>query len=138
MNGRVLWLILITNALLCIWPLSSTAETHEVIVQNFNFSPNDLTVVAGDTVRWTNVQGFHDVTEDQFSWSSETGFDWVYEREFNQTGVVLYHCTVHSSPGQPIQTSMNGRITITAPIDPALFSDGFESVAPTTAKGAKE
>lgn len=95
-------------------------------MQNFNFSPNDLTIQVGDTVRWTNVDGFHDVTEDNFSWASETGFDWVYERFFGQAGVVLYHCTVHSGPGQPIQTSMNGRLTIEASAEPRLFADGFE------------
>lgn len=138
MTNRSVWSILIVAELVCAWPSSSTAEIHEVIVQNFNFSQNDLTIAAGDTVRWTNVQGFHDVTEDQFSWSSGTGFDWVYERQFDQTGVVLYHCTVHSGPGQPIQTSMNGRITITASTVPALFEDGFESDASTTLQGANK
>jgi plastocyanin len=126
MKGQMSWPILLAVAMSCGWPLPSTAEIHEVTVQNFNFSPNDLTIQAGDTVRWTNADGFHDVTEDNFSWASATGFDWVYEREFGQTGVVLYHCSVHSGPGQPIQTSMNGRITIEAPAEQPLFADGFE------------
>jgi plastocyanin len=119
------WRIPVAMAMTSACP-SSTAEVHEVTVQNFNFSPNDLTIQAGDTVRWTNMDGFHDVTEDSFSWASETGFDWVYEREFGQPGVVLYHCSVHSGPGQPIQTSMNGRISVEAPAEQPLFADGFE------------
>lgn len=138
MNGRALWLTPITRKFLCIWPLSSNAEIHEVIVQNFNFSQSDLTIVAGDTVRRTKVWGFHNVMEDQFSRSSETGFGWVYEPKFNQTAVVLYHRTMHSGLGQSKQASMNGRITITAPIEPVLFADGFESVPSTTVQGAKQ
>jgi plastocyanin len=102
------------------------AATHDVIVENFRFSPNDLIIQSGDTVRWTNIEGFHDVVEDDFSWGSETGSGWVYERTFNDAGEVLYHCTVHSGPGQSIQTSMNGRITIEAPGEAPLFADGFE------------
>jgi len=108
------------------WPGLAIAEIHEVTVQNFSFSPNDLTIQVGDTVRWTNVEGFHDVTADNFAWASATGNSWVYERVFDATGEVLYHCTVHSSPGQPIQTSMNGRITVEGPAEIPLFADGFE------------
>lgn len=103
------------------------AETHDVTVQDFNFSPNDLTIQVGDTVRWTNVEGFHDVTADDFTWASESGFDWVYERTFDDAGEVLYHCTIHSGPGQPIATSMNGRLAIEAPDSSLIFADGFET-----------
>jgi hypothetical protein len=74
-----------------------------------------------------HVEGFHDVTEDNFSWASETGeAGWVYQRVFTAAGEVLYHCTLHSGPGQPIQTSMNGRIAVEAPAENPLFADGFE------------
>ena len=102
------------------------AETHDVTVRNFRFEPNDLTIQAGDTVRWTNVEGFHDVTEDSFAWASESGIGWVFELTFETTGEILYHCTVHSGPGQPIQTSMNGRIAVTAIAEIPIFADGFE------------
>jgi plastocyanin len=124
--SRVSRPILTAVAISCACPLSLAAVTHEVTVENFRFSPNDLTIEAGDTVRWTNAEGFHDVTADNFSWSSATGFGWVYERAFDAAGEVLYHCTVHSGPGQPIQTSMNGRITVEAPGESPLFADGFE------------
>ncbi len=119
-------LALVAWAVLCALPVAAAAEVHEVTVRNFSFSPNDLTIQPGDTVRWTNIEGFHDATADDFSWASSTGSGWVYQRVFNNTGVVLYHCTVHSGPGQPIQTSMNGRITVEAPAETPLFTDGFE------------
>lgn len=126
MNGRQSRPILMVVAIACACPLPLPAVTHEVTVENFRYSPNDLTIAAGDTVRWSNVQGFHDVAADDFSWTSPTGFDWVYERTFNAAGEVLYHCTVHSGPGQPIQSSMNGRIFVEAAEEGPLFADGFE------------
>jgi plastocyanin len=126
MNGRIARRLWTAVAISCTCPLSLPAALHEVTVENFRFSPNDLTIQAGDTVRWTNVEGFHDATADDFSWTSGSGFDWVYERAFDAAGEVLYHCTVHSGPGQSRQTSMNGRITVEAPAESPLFADGFE------------
>jgi len=119
--------VLVSALALCgVWPGSVWAEVHEVTVRNFRFDPNDLSIQPGDTVRWSNVEGFHDVTEDNFAWASETGIGWVFERTFESTGEIFYHCTVHSGPGQPIQTSMNGRITVKSPVEIPSFADGFE------------
>ena len=127
MNGQLTRPLLTAVAIFCACPAPLSAVTHDVTVENFRFSPNDLTIQAGDTVRWTNVEGFHDVTEDNFAWASVTaGPGWVYERAFDAAGEVLYHCTVHSGPGQPIQTSMNGRITVEAAGEVPIFADGFE------------
>lgn len=95
------------------WPLSALAATHDVTVGNFFYSPNDLTIEVGDTVRWTNNSGStHDVTADDFSWASRTSTSFVYERTFNSLGEILYHCTIHSIPGQDINIRMNGRIFV--------------------------
>lgn len=89
------------------------AATHEVTVGNNFFSPNDLTIEVGDTVRWTNnANRTHDVTADDFSWASETSSSFVYERTFDTVEEVLYHCTVHSSPGRDINQNQNGRINV--------------------------
>jgi plastocyanin len=99
---------------------AAAAAVHDVMVGNNFFSPNDLTIMAGDTVRWTNHAGVHDVTADDFSWGSPTSNSFVYSHTFNSSGDVFYHCTVHSSPGQNINTSMNGRIHITGPDIPGF------------------
>lgn len=104
----------------------AAAATHDVSVVNTRFIPNDLSIQVGDTVRWTNEEGFHDVTEDNLAWASETGSGWQFEWTFDAEGIVLYYCTVHSGPGQPIETSMNGRITVNAIAGPLIFQDGFE------------
>jgi len=105
---------LVSAALSLLLPGISLAETHVVTVGDNFFSPNDLTIQAGDTVQFNNAAGGapHDVTADDFSWASVTASSFVYERVFNNPGEVLYHCTVHSSPGQNRNTNMNGRITI--------------------------
>jgi plastocyanin len=102
-------------ACFCFLPLNALAETWDVTVGNNFFSPNDLTIEVGDTVRWTNSSGFHDVTADDGSWASETSASFTYSRTFDSVEEVLYHCSVHSQPGRDIQTNMNGRINVVAP-----------------------
>lgn len=102
-----------TTLLLFVLPLGLNAAIHEVAVGDNFFEPNDLTIEAGDTVRWTyNGSRLHDVTADDFSWASPTSSSFTYEQTFSSLGEVLYHCTVHSSPGRNIQTSMNGRLNV--------------------------
>lgn len=88
------------------------AATHDVQVRNNFYSPNNITIEVGDTVRWTNNAGFHDVTADDNSFSSPTSNGWVYSRTFMSVGEILYYCSVHSSPGQNISNNMNGRINV--------------------------
>ena len=35
--------------------------THEVRAGNFYYSPSDISIDTGDTVKWINDGGFHDV-----------------------------------------------------------------------------
>lgn len=111
---------LLTGGLLFFFiPFTALAATHEVSVNINSFSPNELSIEVGDTVRWTNNSGLtHDVTADDFSWGSATSSSFVYERTFDSVEEVLYHCTVHSSPGRDINTSMNGRISVTEAAEP--------------------
>jgi len=111
-------------------PLTARAEVHLVSVQAARFSPNDITIAPGDSVRWTLTaspgscgyygcypgedEGMtHTVTADDGSFSTGAPADsFVFERQFNTPGEILYFCEVHSSAGQNISTNMNGRITV--------------------------
>lgn len=97
--------------LLCA-PGLSGAATHDVTVRNNSFSPNNITIEVGDTVRWTNNAGLHDVTADDGSFSSPTSGSFVYSRTFTSVAEVRYYCSVHSSPGQNINTNMNGIVNV--------------------------
>ena len=112
MNRRPV-LILIVSCFL-IFPFSAHAVTHQVSIGDNFFSPNDITITVGDTVQWTYSGGrVHDATADDGSWASPTSSNINFSHTFNSVEEVLYYCTVHSSPGQNINTRMNGRINVT-------------------------
>ena len=126
-------------ACFCFLQMHALAETWDVTVGNNFFSPNDLTIQVGDTVRWTNNSGFHDVTADDGSWASQTASSFTYSQTFNSVEEVLYYCSVHSEPGRNIQTSMNGRINVVGPQQSGFqinagISDGWDDPL-TTAQG---
>jgi len=101
----------------------SMAETHEVMVNDDFFSPNDLTINVGDTVRWVNPAGGvpHNVTADDNSFASVTNVQFTYERTFNSVGEILYYCSIHSAPGANRNTAMNGRIVVQQGPPVAIF-----------------
>ena len=90
--------------------------THIVQASNFVFTPADLTVQKGDTVKWVWVNGTHTTTSDSTTgntvWNapldqSHTSFSYV----FNYTGTFEYYCVYHRSLG------MIGTITV----EPATY-----------------
>jgi len=83
---------------------SSTSSSHQsvsVSIQSFAFSPKTLTIKAGDTVTWTNMDSAsHTVTSDPGS--SELGSGNLpngqsYSHTFTQPGTYTYHCAIHPS-----------------------------------------
>lgn len=112
--------LVLTLIVFCFFSLPYTvwAATHQVTIGDNFFNPNDLTIEAGDTVRWTYSGGrIHDATADDGSWGSPTSSSINYEHTFASVEEVLYHCTVHSSPGRNINTNMNGRINVTQSVE---------------------
>ncbi|MGH3681566.1 MAG: plastocyanin/azurin family copper-binding protein [Natronosporangium sp.] len=87
-------------------------EDHEVSIDGFAFIPQDLEIVAGDRVRWTNNQAGanHTVTDDAGGFGSPvlaTGE--MFEVEFPEPlpDPVNYHCEIHPF--------MTGTVTVTPP-----------------------
>lgn len=98
------------SALLAALPFCSFAQT----IWNVNvggstitpnnlpyYSPQNLTIVAGDIVRWSNVSGTHNVNGqlDQFPANPEgftsgdpASMSWSYQFTFTIPGVYNYHC----------------------------------------------
>ena len=98
-------------------PFYAMAATHEVMVLDpRSFSPDNLTIEVGDTVRWVNAAGgnSHDVTADDFSFQSVTSSGFTFEMTFNSVAEILYHCSVHSRPASSGGTLQNGRINVVA------------------------
>jgi len=93
---------------LCLLPVFANAAIHEVTVGDNFFSPSELTIAPGDTVRWVNAAGGnpHNVTSNDGAFTaSTTASSFTFEVVFNNPGVFSYVCTIH--PG-----SMTGSITV--------------------------
>jgi plastocyanin len=91
--------------LLVIWIIGLASyypqTVHNVSVTNFSFTPAQLTINAGDIVRWTNNAGTHNVVADDNSFTSGpvSSSAWVYEFTFNVPGTNPYYCQLHGGPG---------------------------------------
>lgn len=107
------------SALLCAPVLH--AATIEVAVSNFRYTPNDVTINVGDTVRWTNNGGLHNVRADDGSFSNPVSSSaWTFSRTFTAAGDFAYFCEIHSTAGGDINTSMNGVIRVRSAGPPPL------------------
>ncbi|HKP54868.1 MAG TPA: S8 family serine peptidase [Chloroflexia bacterium] len=97
-----------------------------VSIVDFAFSPQNLTVSAGTTVRWTNNgEATHNSTSFKAVWASpnlSTGQTFDYT--FNTPGSYPYGCTLHSG--------MEGTITVQAAVPCATGT----VVAPTSTRTA--
>jgi plastocyanin len=73
-------------------------EGTEVTIAGYEFVPATLIVPAGETVTWTNEDGFaHRSTSDDELWSSEDiEGDTPFEFTFEEAGTYAYHCGIHN------------------------------------------
>lgn len=100
---------------------------HDVTVSDFVFTPEFIQIEVGDIVRWTNVDGFHNVDGNQTdfpdnpeAFGNEPGFPgWVYEHTFSIEGTYDYQCVIHPFMlGQvEVVESMNALATINGLVD---------------------
>jgi len=107
---------------------SFSQTTHDVTVQNFSFSPGELTITVGDVVRWTNVLGTHNVTADDNSFTSGPAAPapWEFTHTFTTVGLHPYYCEPHGAPGG---SGMAGVVIVQNPVsvnDEKLMADKFE------------
>jgi amicyanin len=79
---------------------SKAVATNTVMLSNYMFSPGAITVKAGATVTWTNMDAVtHTVTSDDssaVSFKSDSLADGKsYSFTFAKAGTYTYHCTPH-------------------------------------------
>jgi plastocyanin len=103
---------------------------HTIVVSDFEFTPNDLTVMVGDTVRWSYTSGVHphNVKADNGSFTSGTPAlpTWIYNHVFTSAGNNPYYCEPHGGPGG---AGMSGVVIVENPVgvdDEKLIADKFE------------
>ena len=112
---------LFTLVYVCIAVLASSgsAQTqHIVSASGFNFSPKNITIRQGDSVKWMNLQGnSHNVAQTDCPasinstynggfWSGFGGDVPTFEVTFNEAGEFCYICEPHVLGG------MNGHISV--------------------------
>jgi len=83
-----------------------TATFHEIQSLASQFSPDSLTINVGDTVRWTNASGFHNVNgtstffpNNPESFGNAISSNWTFTHHFTVTGTYDYQCDAHYSMG---------------------------------------
>jgi plastocyanin len=77
-----------------------------VVLKNTKFSPNTMTVKAGQPVTWEFKDGFtkHNVVGQDFA--SKTQRNGTFSHTFSKPGTYSYRCTLHEN--------MKGTINVTA------------------------
>ena len=70
----------------------------QVVIGNFTFTPNALTVPVGTTVTWINHDDIpHTVTaKDRSFTSSGLDTDDSFSHQFSVAGTYAYYCTIHA------------------------------------------
>ena len=93
----------------------AVAPSVFIDVANFSFTPKDITINSGTTVRWTNKGGTHNVNGNtsifpsnpaSFSSGTPSSSAWTYDFTFIQEGKYEYQCDLHASSG------MKGTVTV--------------------------
>jgi plastocyanin len=72
-------------------------QVKTVSIEQFAFTPNEISVTLGDTVEWVNRDVFnHTTTADSAAWSSpEFGRGERFLLVTTQQGRFPYHCAAH-------------------------------------------
>ena len=119
---------------------SSSQQT--VAIQDFFFSPAQITVQPGTTVTWTNQgRAPHTVTADDGSFDSERlQPGQSFSHTFKNSGTVSYHCEVHPfmkgsvvvSPSSSAGSNAGGQTSSSAMVGGSMTSAKASSSASST------
>ena len=78
--------------------------THEVIAKGLEFIPKSITINKGDTIKFINKEGIHNVNGDKShprnknnpgSFKNQVGKGWTFTVKFSKSGIYNYHCDPH-------------------------------------------
>src|SRR5262245_58486352 len=89
--------VLLALAALSVTLTAAAEDTAQVLVQNYMFVPMSLTVLAGTTVTWTNLDNEpHTVSSDTGLFRSnalDTNDSFAFR--FNEPGTYHFTCSIH-------------------------------------------
>jgi plastocyanin len=88
---------------------STPTNASSITINNFAFSPADITIKKGTNVTWTNKDSVaHTVQETDGKNGPKSGSlsqNDTYSFTYNETGTFKYHCSIHPD--------MTGTVTVT-------------------------
>jgi len=111
-------LLVIASVSVLALAISARAMVHTASVGGFSFTPKNLTISTGDTVRWQWASGTHTTTSGTGRVDPQSGLLWnapinstqrTFQRQFNSIGTFPYYCVPHEDFG------MTGTITVQGP-----------------------
>lgn len=84
--------------------IAQAQESNVVLVKNFTFSPMSLTIKAGSTVTWKNLDGEpHSIVNDAGLFrSSALDQDDTFQFKFDKPGVYKIFCGIHPNMKETI------------------------------------
>jgi plastocyanin len=110
--------------------LQAKATIHTIVVQNYSFAPNILTVDVGDTIEWMWESGTHTTTSTSIppgavAWDQQINNASVsFQYVVLTPGLYQYQCSIHVSMGMTGQfTAMNPSGIIGQTSEPYLNID---------------
>jgi plastocyanin len=97
----ILWLPAVLAAFLALPGWGATTFDVTVGGADTVFTPATLNIQPGDSVRWHNAGGIHNVRADDngFTSGATSGDSWTFVHTFNTAGTFGYYCDSHGAPG---------------------------------------
>ena len=100
LTNRKIWLgltLVLLGAAFTTYSRVATADTNEIVIQNFAFEPSTLTVKVGEKVTWVNRDDEpHTATATDKRFNSKTLENGDrFSTEFTQPGTYKYYCALH-------------------------------------------
>ncbi|HTH60633.1 MAG TPA: cupredoxin family copper-binding protein [Paraburkholderia sp.] len=88
---------MLVAALAAVVPATQAQESSQVMIKNFMFSPMALTVKAGTTVTWKNMDGEPHVVVNDAGLFRSAALDQndTYQFKFDKPGVYNVFCSIH-------------------------------------------
>jgi len=106
---------------------------HDIEIKKFKFTPAEITIEKGDSIRWTNKEKrqYHSVWFEQLGEPEPDYFfpDEFYERTFDETGDFPYRCGPHPK--------MTGIVHVTPSGDDAQASEDGKDESADKPKAAR-
>lgn len=87
--------IIIMAALMVSFTGVATAGTAQVLIKDFKFQPESITIQKGDTITWTHPGTASHTVKFADSESQVLKNGGTYSKTFNQAGTFDYSCGIH-------------------------------------------